>query len=113
MNDNQPTNEIDRRTALSLLAGATAGGLILSDSSARAAETLPENDEIPQPGKFPRKPGNYLAGELVTVDAFNRRGGLRLDGDFNDDRYDKSPAARLCHVALWHDLLPRCSSGAA
>jgi hypothetical protein len=90
MNDNQPTDEIDRRTALSLLAGATAGGLILSGSSARAAESLAENDEILQVGKFPAQPGNYLAGELVTVDAINRRGGLRLDGDFNDDRYDKA-----------------------
>ena len=90
MNDNQPTDEIDRRTALSLLAAVVAGGVILSDSSAQAAESLPENNEIPQPGNFPTKPGNYLAGELVTTDAINRRGGLRLDGDFNDDRYDKT-----------------------
>lgn len=89
MNDNQPTDEIDRRTALSLLA-AVAAGVILPDSSAQAAESLPENNEILQPGKFPTKPGNYLAGELVTIDAINRRGGLRLDGDFNDDRYDKA-----------------------
>ena len=90
MNDNQPTDEIDRRTALSLLAAVVAGGVILSDSSAQAAESLPENNEIPQPGNFHTKPGNYLAGELVTTDAINRRGGLRLDGDFNDDRYDKT-----------------------
>jgi hypothetical protein len=91
MNDNQPpTHGIDRRTALSLLAAVAAGGLILPDSSAPAAGSLPENDEILQPGKFPAKPGNYLAGELVTIDAINRRGGLRLDGDFNDDRYDKA-----------------------
>lgn len=62
MNDNQPTDEIDRRTALSLLAAVVAGGVILSDSSAQAAESLPENNEIPQPGNFPTKPGNYLAG---------------------------------------------------
>jgi hypothetical protein len=87
MNDNQPpTYGIDRRTALSLLAAVAAGGVILPDSSAQAAE----NDEVLQPGKFPTKPGNYLAGELVTIDAINRRGGLRLDGDFNDDRYDKA-----------------------
>ena len=47
-------------------------------------------DYIPQPAMFPDQPGNYLAGELVTIDAINRRGGLRLDGDFNDDRYDKA-----------------------
>lgn len=91
MNDDQPpTLGIDRRTALSLLAAVAAGSVILPDSSAQAAESLPENNEIPQPGKFPEKPGNYLAGELVTIDAINRRGGLRLDGDFNDDRYDKA-----------------------
>ena len=90
MIDNQPTDEIDRRTAISLLAAVVAGGVILSNSSAQATEPLPENDESLQPGKFPAKPGNYLAGELVTTDAINRRGGLRLDGDFNDDRYDKA-----------------------
>lgn len=90
MIDHQPTDEIDRRTAISLLAAVVAGGVILSNSSAQATEPLPENDEILQPGKFPAKPGNYLAGELVTTDAINRRGGLRLDGDFNDDRYDKA-----------------------
>lgn len=90
MIDNQPTDEIDRRTAISLLATVVTGGVILSNSSAQATEPLPENDEILQPSKFPAKPGNYLAGELVTTDAINRRGGLRLDGDFNDDRYDKA-----------------------
>lgn len=86
MDDKQPSHGIDRRTALGLLATVAAGGVISSDAFAQAAE----NDEMLQAGKFPTEPGNYLAGELVTVDAINRRGGLRLDGDFNDDRYDKA-----------------------
>ena len=48
-------------------------------------------DYVPRPGKFPpADTGHYLAGELVQMDPINRRGGLRLDGDFNDDRYDKA-----------------------
>ena len=60
-------------------------GLFLVCSSVLAA------DHIPQPGKFPPAgTGHYLAGELVQIDPINRRGGLRLDGDFNGDRYDKA-----------------------
>lgn len=86
MNDNQTEGGIDRRTALGLLMAVSAGPVLFSGSTAHAAE----NQEVPQPGKFPERPGNYLAGELVTVDAINRRGGLRLDGDFVDDRYDQA-----------------------
>jgi hypothetical protein len=86
MSDYQTESGIDRRTALGLLMAVSAGPVLFSSSAAHAAE----NQEVPQPGKFPERPGNYLAGELVTVDAINRRGGLRLDGDFVDDRYDKA-----------------------
>lgn len=54
------------------------------------SSTLAE-DYIPQSGRFPPPDtGHYLAGELVQIDPINRRGGLRLDGDFVDDRYDKA-----------------------
>ena len=86
MNDNQTESVIDRRTALGLLAAVAAAKAISPHASTQAAE----HDEMLRPGKFPERPGNYLAGELVTIDAINRRGGLRLDGDFNDDRYDKA-----------------------
>ena len=76
----------DRRTVLRWMAAASAGSLFCDAGSLLAADS----DFVPQPGKFPSQPGNDLAGELVTVDAINRRGGLRLDGDFNDDRYDKA-----------------------
>lgn len=56
-----------------------------------AAETDPAAyvarlDEFP-----PADAGVDLAGELVAVDHLLRRGGLRLDGDFNEDRYRWSP----------------------
>ena len=46
------------------------------------AVPLLAEDYVPQPGQFP-PPGTstYLAGELVLIDAANRRGGLRLDGN--------------------------------
>jgi hypothetical protein len=39
----------------------------------------------------PADAGVDLAGELVAVDHLLRRGGLRLDGDFDEDRYRWSP----------------------
>lgn len=56
-----------------------------------AAETDPAAyvarlDEFP-----PADAGVDLAGELVAADHLLRRGGLRLDGDFNEDRYRWSP----------------------
>lgn len=50
------------------------------------ADYLPTLAEFPPPGV-----GVELAGELVTVDHVNRRGGLRLDGDFEEDRYHSAP----------------------
>lgn len=47
---------------------------------------------IPQPGQFPPAgTGTYLAGELVIVDPINRRGGLRLEGNGNQNRYARGP----------------------
>jgi hypothetical protein len=47
---------------------------------------------VPQPGQFPPAgSGTYLAGELVIMDAANRRGGLRLDGNEPHDRYHRGP----------------------
>lgn len=49
-------------------------------------------DYVPQPGQFPPSgTGTYLAGELVMIDAANRRGGLRLDGNEPHDRYQHGP----------------------
>ncbi len=49
-------------------------------------------DYVPQPGQFPPAgTGTYLAGELVLIDAANRRGGLRLDGSEPHDRYQSGP----------------------
>jgi len=58
-----------------------------------AAAPAGENDVTPNPGTFPTAGmGVYLAGELVSVDHVNRRGALRLVGDFNDDRYHAAPS---------------------
>ena len=56
------------------------------------AVPLLAEDYVPQPGQFP-PPGTstYLAGELVLIDAANRRGGLRLDGNEPHDRYQSGP----------------------
>ena len=56
------------------------------------AVPLLAEDYVPQPGQFPPAgTGTYLAGELVLIDAANRRGGLRLDGNEPHDRYHGGP----------------------
>ena len=56
------------------------------------AVPLSAEDYVPQPGQFPPAgTGRYLAGELVLIDAANRRGGLRLDGNEPHDRYQSGP----------------------
>ena len=56
------------------------------------AVPLLAEDYVPQPGQFPPAgTGTYLAGELVLIDAANRRGGLRLDGNEPHDRYQSGP----------------------
>jgi hypothetical protein len=56
------------------------------------AVPLLAEDYVPQPGQFPPAgTGTYLAGELVFIDAANRRGGLRLDGNEPHDRYQSGP----------------------
>ncbi len=70
--------------------GLVAGGLL---GIAPAAELA---DVVPVPGKFPPAgAGVELAGELVAIDHVNRRGGLRLDGDFDDGRYHSAPTFRF------------------
>ena len=59
--------------------------LCLASLAAIAEDYIPEQGEFP-----PLDTGRYLAGELLQIDPINRRGGLRLDGDFHDDRYDKA-----------------------
>ena len=56
------------------------------------AVPLLAEDYVPQPGQFPPAgTGTYLAAELVLIDAANRRGGLRLDGNEPHDRYQSGP----------------------
>jgi hypothetical protein len=65
-------------------------------------------DYIPQPGQFPPPDsGRYVAGELVGVDAVNRRGTLRIDGD--PGRYQVEllhPFAVLSYGMLWYNGAP-------
>ena len=67
---------------LCLLAAGVAGVAADTDPAAYVAtlEAFPPADA-----------GVDLAGELVAADHLLRRGGLRLDGDFNEDRYRWSP----------------------
>ncbi len=56
------------------------------------AAPLFAEDYVPKPGQFPPAgAGTYLSGELVFVDAANRRGGLRIDGNEPHDRYHSGP----------------------
>jgi hypothetical protein len=49
-------------------------------------------DYVPQRTAYPpHNSGVYLAGELVVVDPINRRGGIRLNGDGNHQRYLNGP----------------------
>jgi len=59
---------------------------------AAAARAESPADYVPKLAEFPPVGvGVDLAGELVSVDHVNRRGGLRLDGDFEEDRYHAAP----------------------
>ncbi len=64
-----PTRPV--RLALLLLAFLTPIG----------TETCPAGDTPKKPAFAPLDKAVYLSGELVVVDAINRRGALRLDGD--------------------------------
>jgi hypothetical protein len=51
---------------------------------------------VPRPLVFPPLgSGTALSGELVEIDHVNRRGALRLFGDFNDDRYHSAASHRF------------------
>jgi hypothetical protein len=67
-------------------------------------------DYVPKPGEFPPpNSGQYMAGELVLVDPINRRGGIRLDGDGNADKYDKGDPLRfslLPYGSIWYHGAP-------
>lgn len=60
------------------------------------ADRVARFDRFPEPGS-----GVDMAGELVEINHSDRRGGLRLDGDFDYRRYEESPAFRFA-------LLPYC-----
>lgn len=85
------------RRLLTPLVAAAALGLMMPEpvTPAPAADSA---DWVPEPGAFPPVgAGIDLAGELVSIDHVNRRGGLRLDGDFDDARYHSAPTF---HFAL-------------
>ena len=71
------------RLAASLLVGFVTATVVCAADPAAYVATL---EEFP-----PADAGVDLSGELVTVDHVNRRGGLRLDGDFSEDRYHSAP----------------------
>lgn len=93
-----------RVIACAVMAGCAAGWA----ADVRAAEDPPPQespapadrvarfDRFPEPGS-----GVDVAGELVEINHSDRRGGLRLDGDFDVNRYEQSPTF---HFAL----LPYC-----
>lgn len=75
---------MSRRAIAAVVAALTT---IAAAAAAEApADYVPKLTEFPPPGV-----GVELAGELVSVDHVNRRGGLRLDGDFEEDRYHSAP----------------------
>lgn len=71
--------------ALGICLLAVGGGVVAAEADPAAyVATL---EEFPPAGA-----GVDLAGELVAVDHLLRRGSLRLDGDFDSDRYRWSPS---------------------
>lgn len=55
-----------------------------------------DSDYVPKAGEFaPQGAGNYLAGELISVDHVNRRGAIRFVGDNDDGRYHSAPSHRF------------------
>ena len=53
----------------------------------------PRTEYVPKLGEFPpANVGVYHAGELVTVDAINRRGTLRIIGNRDLEKYHSSEA---------------------
>ncbi|HND56317.1 MAG TPA: hypothetical protein PLV92_28060 [Pirellulaceae bacterium] len=112
-------DSIERRAALRAMAAAVALGLangpsgrVGGDGSSRAsAAELQDASKASEPAKnaaaarrFPANAGKYLSGELVYVDAVNRRGGIRLDGVHG--RYFTGPPhwfALLPHAPVWHN----------
>ena len=61
---------------------------------------------IPDPAKFaPMAKARYLSGELVYMDAVNRRGGIRIDGG-ESGRYWAGPIhyfALLPYATIWQN----------
>ncbi len=81
---------IDRMATGLVLLILAAGVATLGADETESQDYVPKLGEFPPPGS-----GHHLAGELVTIDPINRRGGLRLDGDFTSNRY---------HVAQPHEF---------
>lgn len=77
---------IARAVTRAVLAVACLPGINVVAAETDPAAYVARLDEFP-----PADAGVDLAGELVAVDHLLRRGGLRLDGDFNEDRYRWSP----------------------
>ncbi len=70
--------------------------VILLFFGAATAQAQEPAEFVPTPGAFPPpNSGHYFAGELVAVDPVNRRGALRLDGDFTNARYHSAPSHKF------------------
>ncbi len=98
MTHDQPALAIDRRAALSVLTSMAAGIMLPEASWAADADTASLSHH------FPTQSGKYISGELVYIDAINRRGGIRLAGD--QGRYSTGPPhwfALLPYAPVWHN----------
>jgi len=66
-------------------------------------ESIASAEEQAAPRFADANKARYISGELVYIDAVNRRGGIRLDGDQN--RYFTGPPhwfAVLPYASVWH-----------
>jgi hypothetical protein len=81
-----------RRVVRLLISGFAIGVCLLAVGGGNVAAGADPAAHVATLEQFPpADAGVDLAGELVAVDHLLRRGGLRLDGDFNEDRYRWSP----------------------
>lgn len=75
---------------------------ITMSSVVQGSDTAPQTDvtkRFAEPSS-----SRYISGELVYIDAVNRRGGIRLDGD--QGRYNAGPPhwfALLPYAPVWHN----------
>jgi len=67
-------------------------------------ESIASAEELAEPRFAEVNKARYISGELVYIDAVNRRGGIRLDGD--QGRYNTGPPhwfALLPYASVWYN----------